>query len=131
LHKWIYQATQGRVGSQISGNPVLVLFTTGRKSGQPRSNALYYFRDGSNYIVVASNAGEPSHPAWWLNLREKGGGEILLARKRMRVKAHEAVGEERARLWDQIGEADDSYREYEKRTKRSIPVVVLASVEQA
>lgn len=131
LHKWIYQTSGGRIGARLFGNPVLILHTKGRKSGKPRSNVLMYVPDGRAYVVVATNAGADFHPAWWLNLREREEGEIQAGRKRMRVHAQEAEGKERARLWARIVEADESYREYEIRTARKIPVVVLEPLEQA
>jgi deazaflavin-dependent oxidoreductase (nitroreductase family) len=109
---------------------VLLLITTGRKSGQPRPSTLYTFphrvsRTGENYVVIASNAGHPSHPAWCLNLRADPNAIVHVAGRRFGVLAREAEGEERERLWAQIIAWDPDYAEYQGRTDRLIPVIIL------
>jgi deazaflavin-dependent oxidoreductase (nitroreductase family) len=105
--------------------PVLLLTSRGRRSGQERTSALLHLRDGERFVVIASNAGEDRHPAWWLNLRAQPRGEVELGRHRIAVRAREAEGPERQQLWTRWLEADPSYDEYRKRTTRRIPVVVL------
>ncbi len=107
------------------GMPVLLLTTTGRKSGQPRSNALLYLPEGEACVVIASNAGEPRHPAWWLNLAADPKAQLQRAGQLTAVVAREAVGDERARLWSKWLDKEPSYAVYEQRTSRKIPVVVL------
>jgi deazaflavin-dependent oxidoreductase (nitroreductase family) len=124
-HKWLYRISGGRLGRSTLGMPTLMLYTTGRKSGQERSNMLMYVRSGDDYVVVGSNAGEPTHPAWWLNLQADPKTKIHVGGQTIAVTAREAEGEERERLWKAFVEADLGYAEYPKRTTRRIPVVVL------
>jgi len=128
IHRWLYRVSGGRVGGRMMGMPVLLLTTTGRKTGQPRTSPLMYFPDGDACVVIASNAGEPSHPAWWLNLRAEPCATIQRGSQVARVRAREAAGEERARLWVKLVELDRSYETYRQRTKRQIPVVLLEPV---
>ena len=125
FHRSLYRASGGRLGAKVRGKQVLLLITTGRKSGQPRSSTLYTFPDRGNYVVIASNAGHPSHPAWYLNLRADPNAIVHVDGRKFRVAAREAEGEERERLWAQIIEWDPDYAEYQQRTDRLIPVVVL------
>jgi hypothetical protein len=107
LHRWLYRLSAGRLGALLLGWPVILLTTTGRKSGRPRTVALHALLDGDRYIVAASNAGEPRHPEWYLNLRAD----------RLATVQHG--------LWTQITSRDRSYAEYQSRTDREIPVVIL------
>ena len=107
------------------GNTVLLLTTTGRKSGQPRETALYTFPDRENYIVVASNVGEDKHPGWYLNLCENPEASILIDGRTLSVRAREAEGAERERLWGMVTSQDANYSEYQTWTARKIPVIVL------
>jgi|SRR5215203_5972676 len=125
LHRFVYRASGGRVGTVIGGAPVLLLTATGRRSGEPRSVTLTYLEDGGRFVVVASNAGEDRHPAWWLNLKEHPDATVQIGGTTTRVRAAEAVGEERQRLWEEITRRDPAYEEYRRRTNRLIPVVVL------
>lgn len=125
LHRFVYRASGGRVGGAIGGAPVLLLVTTGRRSGEPRPVTLTYFEDGGRFVVVASNAGEDRHPAWWLNLKEHPDATVQVGGTTTRVRAAEAVGEERERLWTEVTRRNPSYEEYRRRTDRRIPTVVL------
>jgi F420H(2)-dependent quinone reductase len=125
LHRFIYRASSGRVGGAIGGTPVLLLITTGRRSGEPRSVTLTYFEDGERFVVVGSNAGEDRHPAWWLNLQEHPDATVHIGRAITRVRAMEALGEERERLWAELIRREPGYEEYQLRTDRRIPVVLL------
>ena len=109
--------------------PVLMLTTKGRKSGEPRSNVLTYVPKGRASVVYASNAGEPRHPAWWLNLLADPHATVQRGQEVIRVVAREAEGAERAALWDEVVRAYAAYAEYERRTTRRIPVVVLEPVD--
>lgn len=105
--------------------PALLLTTRGRKSGASRDVTLNYMRDGSSFVVVASYGGEDRHPAWWQNLKVNPEGGLLLDGKRTRVRAREADGAERETLWTRLAAADPAYVEYQQRTGRRLPVVVL------
>ncbi len=125
LHGFLYRVSGGRIGGRIVGLPVLMLTTKGRKSGQPRANVLTYLSKGRSSVVFASNAGEPSHPAWWLNLLADPHAMVQRGHEVIPCLAREADGEERAQLWEEIVHANDAYAEYARRTTRRIPVVVL------
>jgi F420H(2)-dependent quinone reductase len=125
LHGFLYRVSGGRIGARIVGLPVLMLTTKGRKSGEPRSSVLTYLPKGRTSIVFASNAGEPRHPAWWLNLLADPRATVQRGSDRFAVTAREAEGEERQLLWDEIVRAYAGYAEYAERTTRRIPVVVL------
>ena len=129
LHSYVYRLSGGRVGKALGGAPVLLLITTGRRSGEPRPVTLTYFEDGERLIVVASNAGEDRHPAWWLNLQEHPDATVQIGGSTMRVRAMEAIGEERERLWAELIRRDPAYEEYRLRTERQIPVVLLQLTE--
>lgn len=106
--------------------PVLRLTTTGRKSGEPRSVTLMYLDDGGTPVVIASNAGEPRHPSWYLNLREHPEARVMTRAGERRVRARTAEGEERARLWRRLLEQNGDYGTYAERAGgREIPLVIL------
>ncbi len=125
VHPRLYRWTSGRIGGFTQGLPVLLLSTRGRKTGKPRSNALMYFPHPKGFVVVASFLGEPRHPAWWLNLQATPDTSIQVGRARHEVRAREAEGEERAELWRAATRKAPDYAEYQTRTTRRIPVVVL------
>jgi deazaflavin-dependent oxidoreductase (nitroreductase family) len=127
VHPRIYRWTGGRIGGAMMNLPVLLLTTTGRHSGASRTKALMYLPSGKDYVVIASFLGEPRHPAWWLNLRANPRAEIEVGNRRISVVAREARGEERERLWNEIVQRQKDYAEYQSRTQRRIPVVVLES----
>ncbi|HEV2010840.1 MAG TPA: nitroreductase/quinone reductase family protein [Candidatus Limnocylindria bacterium] len=124
-HRFWYGLTGGRIGARLAGWDVLLLTTRGRKSGEPRSVTLNYLREGSAFLVIASNAGDARDPLWWRNLKANPDAEVLTGTKRVRVRPREADGVERELLWDKVVARDASYAEYERRTKRRIPVVLL------
>ncbi len=127
-HRSVFRASGGRIGSRVGPLPVLLLNVRGRKSGVARDVLLNYLRDGERRVVFASHAGEDREPPWWLNLRDAGEAEVLRAGERFRVRAREAEGAERERLWSEVTRRDDAYVEYEKWTTRRIAVVVLERV---
>jgi len=127
IHRAFMRLTGGRFG-RVGAMDALLLTTTGRKSGDRRDVAVNYMRDGDSYVVVASYAGEDRDPAWWLNLKSDPDAEVTLAGKRERVRARETVGAERDRLWSRFIEADPAYAEYQRRTKRRLPVVLLVPI---
>lgn len=130
LHRWIYEASDGRIGASLLGTKVLKLTALGRHSGEPRAIMIFYFPYQDSYVIIGSNAGDDRHPAWYLNLQAEPLAEIQIGRERIKVEARTAAGEEHARLWSEITNKDDSYIEYQKRTDRQIPVVVLDPVDK-
>jgi deazaflavin-dependent oxidoreductase (nitroreductase family) len=109
-----------------AGQPILLLVVKGRKSGQLRETPLFYVRDGADFVLIASNGGKASHPAWYHNLRAAGEAELVVDGERFRCRAAEADGPERDRLWQRATTAYLGYEQYEKRTGgRRIPVIVL------
>jgi deazaflavin-dependent oxidoreductase (nitroreductase family) len=125
LHRILYQLSGGRIGARAGPLPVLLLTIKGRKSGEPRTVALNFLRAGDAYVVFASHAGEDREPPWWLNLRDAGEAEAQIGSRHVRVRAREARGGERERLWSQVIGLDPAYAVYETRTTRRIAVVVL------
>jgi deazaflavin-dependent oxidoreductase (nitroreductase family) len=125
VHPILYRWSGGRLGSALGGMPVLLLTTTGRKSGQPRTTALTYLPRGDDFVVIASVLGEPRHPAWWLNLASWPEASVQVGGTVHRIRAREADGEERDALWGAVVAKMPDYDEYRARTSRRIPVVVL------
>lgn len=122
-----YRETGGEVGYQWNGAPTLLLTTTGRKSGEPRTSALIYGQDGDDYLIVASMGGAPRHPQWYLNLTANPEAEIQVRAERRLVTARTARSpEERDRLWKIMTGFWPNYDTYQSRTQREIPVVVLS-----
>ncbi len=104
---------------------MLLLTTTGRKSGKPRTTPLQYMKDGENLVVVASNGGNVRHPAWLFNIDANAGATVQVGKETKRVRAETADKEERSRLWPLLLEAYAGYQDYEDETERTIPVVIL------
>jgi F420H(2)-dependent quinone reductase len=129
LHASVFRATGGRVGGRVVGSPVLLLVTTGRKSGLKRTTVLLYLEDGGRYAIVASNGGTAKHPVWWLNLQANPEAAVEIGDRKILVRATEARGEEKARLWQRLVRMYPSYEHYQKRTDREIPVVVLDPIQ--
>lgn len=124
-HLGVYRLTAGRIGGTLGSLRVLLLTTTGRRSGQPRTVPLVYFEDGERLVVIGSKGGEPSDPLWWENLKAQPQATVQLGAEERRVRARLARPEERARLWPRVKAENSAYAAYEKRTTREIPVVLL------
>ena len=120
-----YQETDGEVGHIWNGVPILLLTTTGRRSGQPRTTPLIYARDGEDYLVVASMGGAPRHPHWYRNLLVDPSASIQVRADCVDVAARTADEDEKARLWAIVAGQWPNYDTYQSRTDRVIPVVVL------
>jgi deazaflavin-dependent oxidoreductase (nitroreductase family) len=121
-----YRETGGAVGHEWrEGSTVLLLTTTGRKSGEPRTTPLIYAQDGDRYVIVASKGGAPEHPGWYRNLAKTPEVEVQVRDDVFRARARTAEGEERERLWRKANEVWPHYDEYAEKTDREIPVVVL------
>jgi F420H(2)-dependent quinone reductase len=125
LHRFVYRLTGGRVGARIVGLPVLLLTTTGRKSGRRRTQPLAYTQTSDGYAVIASKGGAAHHPLWYLNLRANPLAEVTVGRVTQKVRAREVEGEERERLWRQLADVYPGYDKYAQKTSRRIPVIVL------
>ena len=125
LHRLLYRLSGGRIGSRVWGLPVVLLTTTGRRSGKPRTVPLCSLRDGDDVVVIASYGGLDQPPAWWLNLEANPQAELLDGREHRSVTARTADPAERARLWAEVTARAPGYLEYERRTTREIPVVIL------
>nr|MDT0667511.1 nitroreductase family deazaflavin-dependent oxidoreductase [Micromonospora sp. DSM 115978] len=125
-----YRETDGEVGYEWNGVATLLLTTTGRHSGQPRTSALIFGRDGDDYLVVASKGGAPEHPQWYRNLTANPQAEIQVRAQRLSVVAHVADVDdaERSRLWKIMTGVWPNYDAYQSRTDRFIPVVALRPV---
>ena len=121
-----YRETDGAVGHIWNGVPILLLTTTGRKSGLPRTTPLIYARDGDAYLVVASMGGAPQHPSWYRNLLADPTARIQVRADHVEVTAQTAGEVEKARLWTIVAGQWPNYDAYQSRTDRVIPVVVLS-----
>lgn len=125
-----YLETDGEAGYEWNGVTTLVLTTTGRRTGKARQSALIFARDGDDLVVVASQGGMPTHPAWYLNLSQNPEVEVQVRGDRFRARARTADDpEERARLWALVNTVWPNYDVYATRTDRTIPVVVLEPEE--
>lgn len=123
---WVYRRTGGRVGGKMFGVPVLLLTTTGRRSGRPWTVPLMYQPvDVDGWVLIASNGGSPRHPAWWFNLRSNPDAAIQMGREVIPVTGTEATGEDRDRLWRVMTGVYPTYDQYQTKTSRTIPVVHL------
>ncbi len=126
LHQRAYRLSGGRLGGTMFGGcPILLLDHVGRKSGTARTTPLIYLDDAPDLVVVASYGGARNHPSWWLNLRASPDTTVQVGAEKRRVRAREATGEERERLWPRVVELYPDYAAYQERTERTIPVVVL------
>ena len=121
-----YQETDGEVGYIWNGVPILLLSTTGRKSGERRTTPLIFGRDGDDYLVVASMGGAPMHPNWYRNLLADPQALIQVRAEHLEVTARTAGAEEKPRLWKIVVEQWPNYDVYQTRTDRVIPLVVLS-----
>ena len=123
-----FRANNGRVGGMFEGMPLLLLHHRGARSGKSRINPLAYQSDAGRYIVFASKAGAPTNPDWYHNLRAHPDVSIEVGQERIEVAASEATGDERDRLFRTQVERVPQFAEYEKKTDRLIPVIVLTPV---
>ncbi len=128
LHQRLYERTGGRIGHRLIGVPSALLRTTGRRTGQIRTAALVYARDGEDYLVVASNGGSDRSPGWLVNIEAKPEVEFQVGRNKFAARARIVSADEPGypRLWDAVNANNRGrYRRYQARTGRKIPVVVI------
>ena len=129
LHRVAFDVSGGRVGATLIGNPVSILTTTGRKSGQPRDTPLFAYPDGDDYIVVASNGGTATAPAWFLNLQANPEATIRSAGSTHAVRAEVLTSQEKATWWPVLTQRYKGYASYQAKTDRDIPVIRLRRVD--
>jgi deazaflavin-dependent oxidoreductase (nitroreductase family) len=120
-----FRANGGKVSIHPAGDNLVLLTTTGAKSGRQHTTPLAYHRDGGRVIVVASKGGSPEHPAWYHNLRANPTVTVEVGDEKYDAHAEIAQGEERDRLYRQQASHFESFNDYEKRTTRVIPVIIL------
>ncbi len=125
LHIYFYRLTRGKFGGKVQGLSILLLTTTGRKTGQKRTTPLGYFKDEGGYVITASNAGADRHPAWFLNLQADPHVIIDVKDKRFEVRAEIAGMEKRDQLWARLISLSPGYASYARKTRREIPLVIL------
>lgn len=120
-----FRANAGKVGGPFEGVPILLLHHRGAKSGTERINPLAYRRDGDDLVIFASKAGAPTNPDWFHNLVANPEASVEVGTDTVSVKAHVATGEERERLWSVQKQEYPGFADYEAKTDREIPVIVL------
>lgn len=124
-----FRATGGKISGIFTGKPVLLLTTTGAKTGKQRTNPLMYNTDGDRVLVFASKAGTPTHPDWYHNLVANPEVTVELGTETFKARASVLTGEERDRLYKKQGEEFPQFADYQKKTTRKIPVIALERVE--
>lgn len=125
IQVYFYRRSGGKRMGRLRGMPILLLTTVGRKTGKLRVTPVMYLIDGRNYVVTASNNGADEYPAWFLNLKSNPRITIEVDSMRQDVIAHQASMEDQSRLWPQLVERAPFFEDYQKRTKREIPMLIL------
>lgn len=131
LNTPVYRLSGGRIGGRVGRAPVLLLTTTGRKSGQPRTAPVLYLADGDRYVLINTNAGNAKIPAWSLNLKANPEATVELGRKRQAVRARIAAGEEREELWRKSNQQYAGFDDYLEKLgpDREVSVFVLEPID--
>jgi deazaflavin-dependent oxidoreductase (nitroreductase family) len=124
----IYRLSKGRLRGKIQDLPVLILHTVGRKSGKARANPLLYLQDGDDIVLVASRGGSDEAPGWLFNLEAMPETMVEIKGQKHRVSPRRATAEEKAQLWPQLTARYSFFDDYQARTKRDIPVLILTPV---
>ena len=125
INAFFLRITNGRLGSKLGKQTILLLETIGRKSGQPRTIPIAYFFHEGKYLIVESNWGKDKHADWYFNLKNNPRATLTVKGQNIPVEAHDAEGDEYARLWKFATEKHPPYLQYQSMTKRRIPVVVF------
>jgi F420H(2)-dependent quinone reductase len=128
-HAGVYRATGGKLFGRMGKSPILLLNTVGRKSGRKRTSPLLYVMDGEDFVVIASKGGAPTHPAWYLNLKANPEATVEVGDREVRVRAERTAPEEKARLWQKMVEMYPTYDDYQRKTEREIPLLILRPVK--
>ncbi len=123
-----FRANDGKVGGHFANTPLLLLTTTGTRSGHPRTSPLGYSTDDDRIIIIASYNGAPSHPAWYHNLVAHPEATVEVGSERFSARATVIEGEKRARLWDRLTEQFSFLVEHQQKTTRQIPLVALERI---
>jgi F420H(2)-dependent quinone reductase len=121
----LYRLTRGRMFGRVGGSPVVLLTTTGRKSGERRTAPVIFMRDGNSIVVIGSNAGNRRAPAWALNLVADPDAEVQVGGDRWQVRARAVEREERADLWKRFSDQYSGFDDYQEATARKIRLFVL------
>lgn len=129
LHRAVYRLTGGRIGRSLANHDMLLVTTTGRRTGRPHTVPLLYLEDGRRLVVIASFGGRDRHPSWYLNLRANPTVTVQVAAGEFTARATPATPDERKTWWPRIVEEHAAYATYQERTKREIPVVFLDPIE--
>jgi len=129
-HVKAYRETNGETGYIWNGAPILLLTTTGRKSGEKRTIAIIYTQVGDSWVIIASKGGSPTHPLWYLNIQQDPEVEVQIKGDRYVARARTAESPEREAIWAKAIETWPNYDEYQRRTDRLIPVVVIDPVRK-
>ena len=129
VHRFVYLASRGWVGGSLFGMRFLLLGHVGRRSGTRYLTPILYVRDGERFVFAGSNAGQDWHPAWWLNLRSRPDATVHAGRRRLKVKARQASGDEADDLWALLEGSYPWFDSYRTGTDREIPLVVLEPTE--
>lgn len=124
-----FRANDGVVSGRFEGKTLLLLHTTGAKSGQERINPVAYFRDGENYVVIASKGGAPTHPDWYYNILAHPRLTVEVGTETIQVDAKVTEEPDRTRLYDKMVETFPGFNDYRRKTSRVIPVIALTRVE--
>ena len=124
-HAALLRASRGRIGRKMFRAEVVLLRTTGRRSGEPREAPVFAIREGESLVTCASNAASKRPPAWWLNLQAKADAEAMVAGAWRPVRARRATPEEEARLWPKLVAVYEGYEHYRSLATRELPVVIL------
>jgi F420H(2)-dependent quinone reductase len=124
LNVWLYRLSGGRVMGRMAGAPILLLTTTGRRSRRERTVPVLYLEDGGRFVMVASLAGAPQNPAWFLNIEADPRVRLQVRSRRLAATARRASAKEKAQLWPRLVAMYPTYEDYQKRTTRDIPVVI-------
>jgi F420H(2)-dependent quinone reductase len=127
---FLYNASGGRIGGKMGKMPVLLLTTTGRKTGKQRTLPLMYIMDGADYVITASAGGAEKHPGWFFNIRSNPQASIQVKDKQIKVTAEIAGPEKKPELWARLVEVAPNFAGYQKRTSREIPMLILHPVEE-
>lgn len=128
FNTWLIHISGGRLGSSMGGQSVLVLHTTGRKSGQPRAVPIAYFRDGKNIFIIGSNWAQQKNASWYYNLKANPHAALEVDGEKISMLAYEADGEEYARLWQAAVKRYPTYESYKKNITRHIPIMVFEPI---
>jgi deazaflavin-dependent oxidoreductase (nitroreductase family) len=125
VNTWMYRRNGGEgLGGTMQNNPIALLTTTGRKTGEPRVSPLLYLRDGERVIVTASRGGSDKNPMWYLNLKANPEVSVQIKNEVLDLTARDATDEERARYWPKLVKMYPTFEDYQSWTDRTIPIII-------